>query len=84
MIKEKWMDEILTKQFEMVGLEYNPHIVKKEGWYLEHSWTAEQQEDFKAWLSRYLKRRLKFTKEYCDRQAAWHILHVGWRLSDGV
>ena len=82
MIKEKWLDEILTRQFEMVGAEYKPSIVKKEDWFLDYTWTSEQENEFKDWLCVYLKKRLKFYKEYCTRQAGWFILHCGFRTKD--
>ena len=82
MIKEKWLDEILTKQFEMVGEEYKPSIVKKDNWYLDYTWTNEQEKEFQDWLAVYFKKRLKFSKEYCARQAGWFILHCGFKVDN--
>ena len=84
MIKEKWLDEILTKQFEMVGLEYKPTLVTHDGWFLEYTWTDEQQNAFKSWLVAYFRKKTRFSKEYCERQAAWFILHCGWKLNNDI
>lgn len=51
----KHLKEILEKMFSYVGEKYTPEYVKQDEWFLNHSWTKEQQDEFIVWLVDYLK-----------------------------
>ena len=53
--------EILLKQCEIVGADYDSLDFTSEGsdWYMQYSWSKEQEDDFKAWLRLFLKKIAK-------------------------
>ena len=48
--------EILTEMCKRVGLKYEDVDFSKEGWYMAHTWTEQEQDDFRKWLGEYLKK----------------------------
>lgn len=48
----KNLDLILKEMFSRVGLKRVN--TKPKNWFLKHSWTEEEQEDFRKWLVKYL------------------------------
>jgi hypothetical protein len=61
-------------------------------WYLKHTWTKEEQEDFRNWLSDFLynnsKARKVFSipksKKYCNKASGMFILSYGWRTKENI
>ena len=56
MKKNKYLKRILKKMCSYVNADYNKIDFKKPNWFLEYSWTLEQEYLFRKWLIRYLKR----------------------------
>ena len=81
MLTAKQSEEILKELFSRVGQTYSQSTVSAENWYLLHTWTMAEQDDFKLWLTRYLMKKLRMRKEFCERKAAWFILCYGWKFS---
>ena len=77
------LDEILKKMCSYVNADFDSIDFKRTGWYLEHIWTAEQQEDFREWLIEYMKKHKRKLKIYKPVKAAnWFILAYGWRCEN--
>lgn len=48
--------------------------------YNKHSWTGKQEEKYRRWLKRYIKRKYKYLSERkIDFEAGMIILYYGWR-----
>lgn len=89
---EEYYDEILNKMFSYVGITLKDVKPKESNWFLEYSWTAEQQEEFTKWLSDYLyndkgargaimANSVK-SKKKCDAAANFFVFSYGWRLKN--
>lgn len=54
---DKWnryVLEIFFKMFEMVGETFTFEYVKQKDWFLTHTWTDEQEQEFMLWMYEYL------------------------------
>mgnify|MGYP001612031609 CR=1 FL=1 len=47
-------EEILRKQCEWIGVDYDKVDFTKRDWYVQHTWTPEQEKGFIDWLARFL------------------------------
>ena len=74
----------------MVGVKAKDIDFKASNWFWEHTWTAEQEQEFRAWLINYLKttpaaRRelMRFPslqgKRDLERFADLFLLNYGWK-----
>jgi len=82
-INEKQLEEIMSEMFSRVGGEYSKEKIKEETWYLEYSWTEEEQMSFHDWLSDYLKKKFKLRRPFCDKHAWSFIFNYGWSTKGG-
>ena len=81
------LQTIINKMCEYVGIESVD--TKKDGWFLEYSWTTEQQDEFRDWYVEFIKdmkiqRELyefarKSKKSRIDK-ANMFIMNYGWRV----
>jgi len=78
MVDRAIIDELMTKQFKIVGLTYSPEYCKTEKWYTQHTWTDKQRTSFKKWFTAHLKKRLGWSKSKCDQEFMWWDLSYGW------
>lgn len=53
-----------------------------KNWFWKYSWTEKEETDFRAWLARYLKRKLGMSLKYWQRKCAWLISDVGWETKE--
>lgn len=78
---------------QMVGADVKKIDFAKENWFLEYSWTEDQQEDFKNWIIEFFtrdKKRLKGfaafpslagrNKKELEKTANWFIFDYGWKV----
>lgn len=82
------LEPILKKMCEMVGVPYEKMDFKKERWFHEHSWTSEQQAEFKTWLTKYMfdNQDARVALSYCRKDmtscqkfADMFVFNYGWR-----
>lgn len=64
--------------FRRVGLEYTEDYCKKQEWYLTKSWTVGEQNDFKEWGKKLLKKELKMSNHGSEKEMGWFLLSCGW------
>lgn len=76
------LDEILTKQFDMVEAQYDEQQVKEPLWFMKHNWSEDKQNEFKLWLINYLNKAIRLPKKLCEKHAAMFILNYGWTTKD--
>ena len=56
---EKLCTRCFKELFRRVGEKFpNNELTKDPEWYMRRSWTEEEQEDFKKWIKREMKRTL--------------------------
>lgn len=76
--KTKLFKEALAEMFRRVGLEYTEEYCKDNDWFIRQSWTEVEQNDFKQWLVKKIKRPLQLTQFGAEREAAMFLLNYGW------
>lgn len=86
--------EVLKEMCKRVGADYNSIDFKAERWFMEYTWTPEQQKDFEKWLVNYLytsaKRRREFcsvnlkAKKYLRKVATAFTFNHGWSFPEGI
>ena len=71
---------------EFVGVDFDTINFKDEDWYLQQSWTAEQEEEFRLWMIGYLKRNKKARVVLygnsvlnLEKQVNSFIFNYGWK-----
>ena len=78
---------ILKKMCEAVGVDPGAIDFKKNAWYLEHSWTTEQQNEFISRLATHLYRDKRAyyaltsqikSKKRCEAVAREFVFNYGW------
>ena len=80
---EELCEECLTEMFRRVGEEYpNKEFTDQDKWYLQHSWTVEEEDDFRDWMHKKL-RKAKFSKHQADMETAMFLLYWGWKTDFG-
>ena len=77
-------DKCLKEMFKRVGLEYpNKELTSQDDWYHKHTWTTEQDNDFRAWLTKAVKNDNKFySARQIESQVELFLLQWGWRIED--
>jgi hypothetical protein len=81
-LSQKNIDEILTKQFQMVGQTYSPEVVKENGWYLKYYWTKETENEFKKWLTFYLINGKLVSKKQAEKEVDYFLFYCGFPLEE--
>jgi hypothetical protein len=92
----KTVQEILTEMCKRVGADASTIDFTKEQWFMEYSWTMEEEKAFKEWLRAYLledEKRLievaKFpkitrnNKKVMDELLDLFMFNYGWRYKEG-
>jgi len=78
---EKITTECLEEMFKRVGEDYHKTEIdtSKDKWYHERIWTQEEEEDFKKWMVKKLKRHKFIRPEY---EAEMFMLMWGWKTEE--
>jgi len=66
----KHLNKIMTEMFNRVGETYTEEYPKQPQWYLKHSWTEKEQNEFIKWTVDYL---------YNSKEAREEILTINTR-----
>lgn len=87
------MKLVLIKMCTYVGVKYEDIDFKKENWYMEHTWTAEQEKDFCDWLINEIRTNneirkgitnlpYKPSKKRAKSAVMWFNLMWGWKTKE--
>ena len=87
----KYAEEILKKQCEIVGADYNSIDFNEDRWFMKHEWNKHTESEFCDWLSNYLHNNREArntimnhpTRRKIQRDAtskAW-CFQYGWKYS---
>jgi hypothetical protein len=74
----------------MVGADPDEVDFHSEGWWKNHSWTKQQQEEFTTWLQEHFKKKKNregvvtccFNKAERERAAREFVFNYGWVIKD--
>jgi len=82
-VSDRVCNQALKEMFRRVGQVFDPEKEYSGQWYDEHTWTTEQQEDFKKWLTKLVKKSFPYmTERKIQTEAGMFLLNWGWRTSD--
>jgi hypothetical protein len=83
------LNTVLKEMCHRVGADFNKIDFPSGGWFLEATWTQEEEEDFKKWLADYIYNNKEARKEITSyrtntkknaRQfAEQFIFNYGWK-----
>jgi len=77
---DKICTECLEEMFRRVGLEYpDEELTSKENWYTLHVWTKEEEDSFREWMLKKLKRHRLMRAEL---EVEMFLLQWGWKVED--
>lgn len=73
--------ECIIEMFRRVGLTYPaPEITKHDKWYTLREWTTEEENDFRDWMKKKLKKDCKYmSAKHIDYEVAMFLLNYGWK-----
>lgn len=78
--------EIMTKMCDAIRVDYKDVDFQADHWYWSHTWTKEQEEEFRVWLGKFLVKHKYATKGKKRGQNAGYyeagklIMNYGWKL----
>lgn len=85
----EYIETALKEMCSRVNAKYEDVDFQENWWFMNYSWTKEQEDDYLKWLTNYLKPikvRSVFTdfpriyKE--DKVASWFVLNYGWKTKE--
>lgn len=90
--RDKEIIKVLIKMCEFANADFNTVNFKTESWYASHSWTHEQETEFKQWFIEEMKKdnnlfsyfshgRQKYTKNI-QEIADGFCWNYGWKYAD--
>lgn len=80
---KKVATECITEMFRRVGLPYPcPEITSQENWYWLREWTVDEEEDFKKWMLKKVKKELRLTDHGAKLQVCHFLGDVGWKTKE--
>lgn len=89
-MKDKLLD-VLKEMCKRVNVDYNKIDFKKPNWFLDYSWTEEEENDFSDWLVKQLSKDEELRQEVMDsfswkdekrlkKVADEFVFNYGWKL----
>lgn len=89
---DKTLEYVLKKMCEYVNVNFEEFNFEEPEWYLKHSWTFSQQEDFTNWLreeilhNKEVRQLLGFSikpnKKVADMHTRMFVMNYGWKLNE--
>ena len=75
---DKVFNECISEMFKRVGKEFDEEYCKDKTWYQKESWTESEQNDFRDWMVKHLKKNLKMNNKKAEWEVDLFILDYGW------
>jgi len=76
--QEEILETCLKEMFLRVGEKYpNPEFTKQPEWYRAKSWTEKEEENFRKWMIKYLRKN-KIRKKDAESEVGMFLLQWGW------
>ncbi len=87
-----YLKRIMKEMCKRVGADFNKMNFKKQDWFLEYSWTKENEEKFKKWLMNFLYKNRKAREEILEFPSKnknklknainMFLFSYGWKLKE--
>ena len=77
-----FIEKALVEMFERVNAEYTKEFVARLDWYQKYSWTQEEEDAYRDWFLKEIKKDLKLTKKEGLKEFQWFCLDYGWKLKE--
>jgi hypothetical protein len=81
------LKQVLEKMFSYSPYKFSEKFTKKENWFLKYQWTQAEEDEFKEWLSEFLKKnwegiteRKPLDKRFRDKAAGEFVFTYGWTI----
>jgi hypothetical protein len=81
-MNDKHIKKILDKQFKIANLNLKYEDVCNDqaaNWVTKHSYAPEDNEKWKNWTMKYMREKMKLTKDKALIETAWMDLNFGLR-----
>ena len=77
---QEFLDKAFDKLFQAVGFEsWDKEFTKRDDWYMQKTWTADQSNEYKKWFLTEIKKDLKLKKTQAEKEWLWFNLKWGWK-----
>lgn len=84
MTKQNLIPIIIDKMLEKHGVDYAYVLENQqiEGvpWYTYYTFTKQEEKEFKEWFIKFVSKKIKFSKNYIEREYALFSLMYGLRI----
>ena len=83
-MNDKHIKKILNKQFKIANLDLKYEDVcnnQTPNWLTKYSYAPEDNEKWKNWTMKYMREKMKLTKDKALIETAWIDLNFGLRTS---
>lgn len=78
---EQALQDCIKEMFRRVGMRYpNKKFTSQDRWYMQIAWTHKQEQDFKDWMIKYLRKKLKYNIKTAIKEVGYFFLMYGWKL----
>ncbi len=72
--------EVMQKMCEMIGLSFGAVSFIQPDWYLLHTWSKQEEQEFILWLTLFLlKNKYARNKRQAEHEAQEINAHYGWK-----
>ena len=83
-MNDKHIKKIIDKQFKIANLDLRYEDVRDNqipNWYHKYTYSPEDNEKWKNWTMKYMRDKMKLTKDKALIETAWIDLNYGLRTS---
>lgn len=84
-MNDKHIKKIIDKQFKIANVDLKYEDIRDNqtsNWLTKYSYTPEDNEKWKNWTMKYMREKMKLTKDKALIETAWIDLNFGLRTSD--
>lgn len=84
-MNDKHIKKIIDKQFKIANVDLKYEDIcdnQTPNWLTKYSYTPEDNEKWKNWTMKYMREKMKLTKDKALIETAWIDLNFGLRTSD--
>lgn len=73
---------LINKMFEVAGHEarYKDVEGRTDEWYAEYMMTEEQNQEWRDWGKKFIKKQLRMTEKAAETEMAWFDLNYGLKI----
>ena len=76
---DKVFDMCLKEMFKRVGRTLDENFIRKDRWWCESRWTEEEENGFRDWMVKLLRKKKKWTKKMSEGEVSWFLFSYSWK-----